>query len=178
LLDHLAGTVQLFRTLSPCERKPALTGPGQPLTRKLCRAVWGHLLDYLPARAEETIRACGGFAKDKTNFQHFSKDLKFELGIVTYNGTGKYRTTDVVAPWSAVPEDVRGIPQGSEHGILLHHLEQIASWWPVVCVRSADEQTMTAMGMCGGGVIVICIYRLMWDVPAAWSARVIPISRL
>ena len=45
LLDHVAGTVKYFRLLTPCERKPVLTYPGQPLTRKRCREVWGPLLD-------------------------------------------------------------------------------------------------------------------------------------
>jgi hypothetical protein len=64
LLDHLAGTVENIRSLTPCERKLVITHPGQPLTRKRCREVWGHLLDYVPTRAEERIRACEGF-KDK-----------------------------------------------------------------------------------------------------------------
>ena len=132
----------------------------------------------MPVRAEERIRACGGFAKDKKKFQPYDKNLKFELGVVTHNGQGKYRETDVVAPWSVLPEIESGFSQQGEHGIVPHHLEQIASWWPVVCARSADSQTMTAMGMCGGVVIVICIYQLMWDIPAAWQVLVIPISRL
>ena len=66
-------------------------------------------MDYLPTRAEERIRACGGF-NDKKKFVPYSKNLKFELGMVTYNGTGKYRQTDVVAPWNAIPEDERGFP--------------------------------------------------------------------
>ena len=152
-----------------------ITGPGQPLTRKLCRAVWGHLLDYLPVRAKERIRACGGFAKDKKEVQPYDK--KFELGVVTYSGQGKYRETDVVAPWSVLPEDDSGFPQQGEHGILPHHLEQIASWWPVVCVRDANSQTMTLAGICGGVVIVICIYQLLWDILAAWQVRAIPVSR-
>jgi hypothetical protein len=45
LLDHLADTVENIRMLTPCERKLVLTYPGQPLTRKRCREVWGHLLD-------------------------------------------------------------------------------------------------------------------------------------
>ena len=67
-----------------------ITHPGQPLTRKRCREVWGHLLDYLPTRAEERIRACGGY-KDKKRFVPYSKNLRFELGMVTYNGNGTAR---------------------------------------------------------------------------------------
>jgi len=177
LLDHLAGTVENIRSLTPCERKPVITHPGQPLTRKRCREVWGHLLDYLPTRAEERIRACDGF-KDKTRFVPYSNNLRFELGMVTYNGTGKYREADVVAPWSAIPEDEGAFPQEGQQGISPHLLEQIASWWPVVCVHDATAGTMTLTGIVGGWVIVICIYQLMWDLPSAWQVRVIPISRM
>ena len=58
-----------------------LTYPGLPLTRRRSREVWGHLLDYLPVRAEERIRACGGFTQDKKQFQPYDNTLKFELGI-------------------------------------------------------------------------------------------------
>ena len=78
------------------------------------------MLDYLPVRAEERIRACGGFKKDKKKFQSYDNNLKLELGSVTYNGTGKYRETDVVAPWSAIPEDEGAFPQPGQQGILPH----------------------------------------------------------
>ena len=65
------------------------------------------MLDYLPTRAEERIRACGGF-KDKRRLVPYNNNLRFELGMVSYNGTGKYRETDVVAPWSDIPEYVGG----------------------------------------------------------------------
>ena len=178
MLDHLAGEVEHVRSLTPCERKPAITHPGQPLTRKRCREVWGHLLDYLPTRAEERIRACGGF-KDKKRFVPYSKNLRFELGMVTYNGSGKYRQNDVVAPWNAIPEDEGALhQQGQQNTIPPFDLEQIASWWPVVCVHDDAEGTITMTAVCGGWIIVICIYQLMWDVPSAWSVRVIPLSRM
>ena len=115
------------------------------------------MLDYLPVRVEERIRACGGF-KDKKRLVTYNNNLKFELGIVTYNGTGKYRETDVVAPWSDIPEDEGAFLQPGQQGILPHHLDQIASWWPVVCVHDATAGTMTLTGIVGGWVIVICIY--------------------
>jgi hypothetical protein len=134
-------------------------------------------LDYLPTRAEERIRACDGF-KDKKRFVPYSKNLRFELGMVTYDGTGKYREADVVAPWSAIPEDEGVFPQEGQQGISPHDLEQIASWWPVVCVHDDAAGTMTMAAVCGGWVIVICIYQLRWDIPSAWSVRAIPLSRM
>jgi hypothetical protein len=176
LLDHLAGIVENIRSLTPCERKPAITHPGQPLTRKRCREVWGHLLDYLPTRAEERIRACDGF-KDKKRFVSYSKNLRFELGMVTYNGTGKYRQTDVVAPWNAIPEDEGAFHQEGQQRISPFDLEQIASWWPVVCVDGAHAGTVTRTGIVGGKVVVIGIYQLMQRLPQAWEVMVIPMSR-
>jgi len=144
----------------------------------MSRGVGGHLLDYLPTRAEERIRACGGF-KDKKRFVPYSKNLRFELGMVTYNGSGKYRQNDVVAPWNAIPEDEGALhQQGQQNTIPPFDLEQIASWWPVVCVHDDAEGTITMTAACGGWIIVICIYQLMWDVPSAWSVRVIPLSRM
>jgi hypothetical protein len=99
-----------------------------------------------------------------------------QLGMVTHNGTGKYRQTDVVAPWNAIPEDFH--QQGQPSNIPPFDLEQIASWWPVVCVHDDAEGTITMTAVCGGWIIVICIYQLMWDIPSAWSVRVIPLSRM
>ena len=98
--------------------------------------------------------------------------------MVTYSGTGKYRVTDVVAPWSDIPEDEGAFPQAGQQGISPHFVEQIASWWPAVCVHDATAGTMTLTGIVGGKVIVIAMYQLMWALPSAWQVRVIPISRM
>ena len=99
--------------------------------------------------------------------------------MVTYNGSGKYRQNDVVAPWNAIPEDEGALhQQGQQNTIPPFDLEQIASWWPVVCVHDDAEGTITMTAVCGDWIIVICIYQLMWDVPSAWSVRVIPLSRM
>ena len=70
----------------------------------------------MPTRAEERIIACGGF-KEKKRFVPYSKNLRFELGMVTYNDNGKYRQTDVVAPWDAIPEDERSFHQEGQQSI-------------------------------------------------------------
>jgi hypothetical protein len=179
LLDQLAGIVKNVRVLTPCERKPVLTHPGHFLTRKRCREVWGDLLDYLPTRAEEKIRACEGFKLGRRVFVRYgNNNLRFELGMVTYNGTGKYSVTDVVAPWSDIPEDEGAFRQAGQLGISPHRSEQIASWWPVVCVDDTTAGTMTRTGIVGGKVFVIGSYQLMWSVASAWEVRVIPIGRM
>ena len=178
LLDHLAGTVENIRVLTPCERKPVLTHPGHFLTRKRCREVWGDLLDYLPTRAEEKIRACEGFQLGRRVFvRYLHNNLRFELGMVTYNGTGKYSVTDVVAPWSDLPEDEGAFLQAGQLGISPHRLEKIASWWPVVCVDDAHAGTVTRTGIVDGKVVVIGIYQLMQRLPQAWEVMVIPMRR-
>ena len=167
-----------IRVLTPCERKPVLTHPGHFLTRKRCREVWGDLLDYLPTRAEEKIRACEGFKLGRRVFvRYLHNKLRFELGMVTYNGTGTYSVTDVVAPWSDIPEDEGAFLQAGQLGISPHRLEKIASWWPVVCVDGAHAGTVTRTGIVDGKVVVIGIYQLMQRLPQAWEVMVIPMSR-
>ena len=97
--------------------------------------------------------------------------------MVTYNGTGKYSVTDVVAPWSDLPEDEGAFLQAGQLGISPHRLEKIASWWPVVCVDGAHAGTVTRTGIVDGKVVVIGIYQLMQRLPQAWEVMVIPMRR-
>ena len=121
---------------------------------------------------------CGGYKDNKKRFQPFTEKLEFEVGVVTYKGTGTYTQEDIVVPWATLPEVPGQEVPSDAYMPSDHHLEQIAGWWPVVCVREPGTMHMTLVGYFGGNVIVISVYQLMWGTPSAWEARVIPHSRM
>ena len=141
---------------------------------ELCRQVWGQLLDYLPTRAALKIHKCGGFIGNNKKFVPLEPGHNFELAMITYKRAGRYGPEDRVVPWYALPENNAEFAEGN-FSADPSMLQQPTGWWPVVRVVSPGECSMTTVYRTGGWIIVICIYQLMWDQPAAWSVQVYPV---
>jgi hypothetical protein len=55
-LDYMLGPVTGLRSLTPSELRPFISGPGKPVCRQTCRAVWGSRMDTMAFRAKEVIK--------------------------------------------------------------------------------------------------------------------------
>ena len=120
-------------------------------TKKMIMEFWGKSIMHLPAYGKEVHAKKGAFYID-SNLKKplYVADCKHELGVVSYNGTGKYQDSTYI-PYHDLPdcEDTatpeqrqRTSPDGQ-------------GWWPVLSLGI----DYSAQGLC---VLLVCFYQLQW----------------
>ena len=126
---------------------------GVPTVKKM-REFWGDALENLPNHAMAIHIEKGVFYDGKKRIT--PAKAQYELGIVSYPGTGKYSDTSIYLPFHELPdsEDVADEKQmriTSPPG---------QGWWPVIALQSAvvgegEERKKK--------VLIVCWYQLLSD---------------
>lgn len=119
-------------------------------TKKKLQMFWGDALENLPQAAMDVHRRKGVFhyGKKKTITP---QEAKYELGIVSYPGTGKYGDC-LYIPYVELP-DVEDVASAEQ---LQMKSPPGQGWWPVIAL-----QTVAATP--GKKILVVCWYQLRSD---------------
>ena len=123
------------------------------LTKKMMYTFWGDALENLPKKAMEIHMEKGSFFDGKKLIQARDSRVKYELGVVSYPGTGKYKDATIYVPWHDLPdaEEVADEEQLQITSPPGH------SWWPVIALQTeAVSQFMKK-------IFVVCFYQLLAD---------------
>ena len=123
------------------------------LTNKLMYDFWGEALTNLPRAAMEVHAQKGVFYNGKTEI--FPSDAKYELGVVSYPGTGKYKDCKYM-PFHELPEQEETATEEQ----LKMTSPKGQGWWPVIALQTVAESTKETTKM---KVLVVCWYQLLSD---------------
>ena len=115
---------------------------------------WGDALQNLPAEARKIHQEKGFIYHGKKGRGRLTpEEAKYELGIVSYPGTGKYKEANIYIPFHELPdhEDVATQEQ------LQRHSPPGQGWWPVICLQTVVDTEGRKK------VLLVCYYQIMTD---------------
>ena len=107
---------------------------------------WGDALENLPQAAMKIHREKGVFYDGKREVT--PSDAKYELGVVSYAGTGKYNEKNLYVPYHQLP-DTEDIANEEQQRITNPPGQ---GWWPVIALQTAPT-----------AVLIVCWYQLLSD---------------
>ena len=121
-------------------------------TRKKMFDFWGDALQNLPKAAKDIHIRKGVIYNEKAPMA--PDEAKYELGIVSYPGKGKY-TDCLFVEWTDVPDDEtvatdKQLALTSPPG---------QGWWPVIALQQVVEGLVVQKKK----VLVVCWYQLLSD---------------
>ena len=119
-------------------------------TKKLIKDFWGDALENLPRVAMDIHRKKGVFYVNKKDFT--PKDARYELGIVSYPGHGKYDKCSFL--------DYHDLPDCEEVATEEQKAVKIPEdqgWWPVIALKKEYANGVATR------VLVVCWYQLLTD---------------
>ena len=118
------------------------------LTKKKMYDFWGDALENMPKRAKEIHLEKGVFFHGRQAIS--PAEARYELGVVSYPGDGKYDDTSIYVPFHEVP-DVQEVASQKQ-------LKMVSppgqGWWPVIALKTV--RTLSTKK-----VLVVCWYQLL-----------------
>ena len=132
-------------------------------TKKLMYDFWGDALENLVKVAMEIHQKKGAFYVNKKEFT--PKEAKYELGIVSYPGHGKYDNC-IFIPFIDLPDSEE---VASEDQLKVKSPEK-QGWWPVISLKTeivsqsqSQSQSQEVASVLVKKVLVVCWYQLLTD---------------
>ena len=124
---------------------------------------WGNALLNMPKVAmEKHVEKGSIYVNNKESQQLKPEDAGYELGVVSYSGSGKYQFSTYLE-WNALPD--------SEEVATEMQLQRCSpegqGWWPVIALKTCIEEGAKK-------VLVVCWYQLLnTDRIIAWWIYII-----
>ena len=116
---------------------------------------WGDALQNMPQAARDIHESAGVFWDKNTKI--LPEDAIYELGVVSYPGTGKYDECNSYIPFHELPDSE---DTASEEESKMRSPEK-QGWWPVTALQKVAEKTKE--GATKTKVLVMCWYQLLED---------------
>jgi hypothetical protein len=133
------------------------------LTKKLMYTYWGDALEHLLQAAKDIHIKKGAFYDKKR--QILVDECKYELGVVSYPGHGKYKNCKYT-PFHELPDSEE---VATEDWIASMSKPEGQGWWPVIALQHRTESASSTAAIVKS-VLVVCWYQLLADgtVMAWW----------